>query len=194
MIRLALIRHGHTAWNRAGRIQGRTDIPLDDEAREGLAKLRLPADWSEAALCSSPLARARETATLISDREPLAEPALMEMNWGDWEGAQAAALHADPECDHRPIEEWGWHYTPPNGESPDALRARLLPWIAALEQDTIAVCHIGVMRVILALATDWHFDGPAPFRIKRNRLYVMDVEGEALRLHPDPVRLVERAP
>ena len=83
MIRLALIRHGHTAWNRAGRIQGRTDIPLDDEAREGLAKLRLPAHWSESHLCSSPLARARETAMLISDRTPLAEPALMEMNWGD---------------------------------------------------------------------------------------------------------------
>lgn len=192
MIRLALIRHGHTAWNRAGRIQGRTDIPLDADARQDLAKLTLPADWINAALCASPLARAQETARLISDRTPNAEPALMEMNWGDWEGAQAAVLHADPGSDHRPIETWGWNYTPPNGESPAALRARLVPWMAALQQDTVAVCHIGVMRVILALATGWQFEGPAPFRIKRNRLYVLDIHEGALTLHPDPVRLVER--
>ena len=40
MTRLALLRHGHTAWNRAGRLQGRTDIPLDDAARTLLAGLR----------------------------------------------------------------------------------------------------------------------------------------------------------
>ena len=37
MIRLALLRHGHTPWNREGRIQGRTDIALDSEAAEQLA-------------------------------------------------------------------------------------------------------------------------------------------------------------
>ena len=36
--RIALMRHGHTAWNRAGRIQGRVDQPLDDAARTHLAR------------------------------------------------------------------------------------------------------------------------------------------------------------
>ena len=43
MTRLALMRHGHTSWNRAHRIQGRSDIPLDDEARDSLSALQLPA-------------------------------------------------------------------------------------------------------------------------------------------------------
>ena len=86
MIRLALLRHGHTAWNRAGRIQGRSDIPLDDEARAGLAALQLPPPWDRTDLWSSSLERAAETAKLVSGRTPKTAPALIEMNWGDWEG------------------------------------------------------------------------------------------------------------
>ena len=85
MIRLALLRHGHTAWNRAGRIQGRTDVALDQEARAQLGQLRLPADWADADIVASPLARAMETAALVSGRRPHSDPALLEMDWGDWE-------------------------------------------------------------------------------------------------------------
>lgn len=123
MIRLALLRHGHTAWNRAGRVQGRSDIPLDAEAVDALSNLRLPAPWDQAALWSSPLERAVHTAALVADRPPRTDPALIEMNWGDWEGRIARDLRADPACDHRDIEDWGWDYTPPKGESPAALRA-----------------------------------------------------------------------
>ena len=55
MIRLALIRHGRTEWNRDGKIQGHRDIPLEPEAIKELASYRLPDEWQEAALLSSPL-------------------------------------------------------------------------------------------------------------------------------------------
>ena len=86
MTRLALLRHGHTPWNRAGRIQGRSDIALDAQARADLAALSLPAPWDRAALWSSPLARAFDTARLVAGRDPQTDPALTEMNWGAWEG------------------------------------------------------------------------------------------------------------
>jgi len=193
MIRLALLRHGHTAWNRAGRVQGRTDIPLDPEAISSLSALRLPAPWDRATLMSSPLARAAHTAELVAGRPPQKDPALMEMDWGNWEGRIAHDLRADPTCDHRDIEDWGWSYTPPNGESPASLRARLIPWAQALENDTVAVCHIGVMRVLMAHATGWDFDGPAPFAVKRNRLFIIDIKGDDWQLQPDPIRLEARA-
>ena len=192
MIRLALLRHGHTAWNRAHRIQGRTDIPLDDQAVAGLRALRLPAPWDSAALWSSPLQRAAHTAELVAGRMPRTDPALMEMDWGDWEGQHGSDLRADPASGFRDIEDWGWDYAPPGGESPAHLRARLVPWANALTRDSVAVCHIGVMRVLLAHATGWGFDGPAPFAVKRNRLLVINISDGGWSFDGAPVRLEAR--
>lgn len=192
MIRLALLRHGHTAWNRAGRIQGRSDIPLDVQARVDLSALHLPPDWENAEIWASPLQRAVETARLVTGRVPRVSDALTEMNWGDWEGQQGAALLADKASGYRHIEDWGWDYRPPNGESPADIWARLAPWLNELRTDSIAVCHIGIMRVLMARASGWDFRGPAPFRIKRNRLFVLSVneeqtttDGEVIRLIPE---------
>lgn len=192
MIRLALLRHGHTGWNRAGRIQGRSDIPLDAEARAELAAQMLPAPWDQADLWSSPLMRAAETAQLVAGRAPRTTPALTEMNWGAWEGKKGVDLLAQPGSGYRHIEDWGWDYCPPEGESPAALRDRLMPWVAGLSRDTVAVCHIGIMRVLLAQAHGWDFSGPAPFRIKRNRLFVIEIDGDTWRPLPDPIRLIPR--
>ncbi len=192
MTKLALIRHGHTDWNRQGRIQGRSDIPLDVEAAEALAVLTLPPDWLNAKLCSSPLKRAVQTAQLIADRAPVAEAALTEMDWGDWEGKKGIELRSDPQSGFRDLEYWGWDYRPPQGESPADVRNRLRPWLGTLSGDTVAVCHIGIMRVLLAMAHGWNFDGDAPFRVKRNRLFVIEISEGNLTPLPEPQRLVTR--
>ncbi len=192
MIRLALLRHGHTDWNRAHRIQGRTDRPLDDAARTELAALRLPPPWDTADLWSSPLSRAVETAQLVAGRAPRTAPELTEMNWGAWEGQRGIDLLADPDSGYRHIEDWGWDYRPGGGESPADLWQRLRRWLTRLERDSVAVCHIGIMRVLLARAHGWDFDGPAPFKVKRNRLFVIGVDGERLTAEPDPIRLLAR--
>ncbi|UWR21963.1 histidine phosphatase family protein [Sulfitobacter sp. S190] len=191
MIRLGLLRHGHTPWNRAGRIQGRSDIALDPDAAADLAKLRLPESFADADLWSSPLLRAAQTARIVAGRTAQTDPALIEMNWGTWEGLHGRDLRADPASGFRDIEQWGWDYTPPDGESPAALRARLVPWANGLTRDTLAVCHIGVMRVLLAHATGWNFDGPAPFAVKRNRIYIIELDGADWHMRPEPVRLEE---
>ena len=190
MIRLALLRHGHTEWNRAGRIQGRTDIALDDAARADLGRMRLPPPWDAADLWSSPLQRAAQTARLVAGRDPQTAPALTEMDWGDWEGLRGVDLLAEPDSGFRHIEDWGWDWHPPGGESPGAVRARLQPWLAGLNRDTVAVCHIGIMRVLLARAHGWDFASPAPFKVKRNRLYLLTIDGDDLRADPEPLRLL----
>ncbi len=193
MIRFAMMRHGHTAWNRAHQIQGRTDIPLDDQARADLAEFRLPVGWEDADLYASPLARARETAEIVAGRAPEPVEALTEMDWGLWEGKKGVDLKADPTSGFKDIEHWGWEYRPPEGESPQDVWDRIAPWLFARERDAIAICHIGIMRMILAKAHGWDFHGPAPFAVKRNRLFVVEIHGDIVRVaHPDIVRLERR--
>ena len=192
MIRLALLRHGHTHWNRAGRIQGSSDIALDDQARTELSAQRLPSPWEAAELWSSPLLRACETAELVSNRAPRIDPALSEMNWGAWEGLRGVDLVQDPASGFRHIEDWGWDYHAPGGESPRQLWDRVQPWVARLTGDAVAVCHIGVMRVLLARAYGWDFTGTPPFQFKRNRLFLLHLDADTLTPGPDPVRLTKR--
>jgi len=66
MTPLALIRHGPTAWNDEGRMQGHQDVPLTALARRTLAALQPPPALDGFAWVTSPLARARETARLIA--------------------------------------------------------------------------------------------------------------------------------
>ncbi len=189
--RLALMRHGKTAWNRARRIQGRTDVSLDDAARQELRGISLVPPWDRATLWASPLSRARETARIIAGREPSVTHALTEMNWGDWEGLRGADLIEQRDSGYRHIEDWGWEFTPPGGERPLDIRRRLEEWMKTLTGDNLAICHIGVMRVALAMAWGWDFRGPCPFSVKRNRLYILERAGDGWRPQAVPLRLVE---
>ena len=192
MTRIALLRHGHTSWNRAGQIQGSSDIALDDEARADLSQFHLPAPWDQADLWSSPLRRAVETAEIVAGHAPRIAPELREMNWGEWEGLRGVDLLAQPGSGFRHIEDWGWDYHAPGGETPADVELRLKPWIAGVKRDAVIVCHIGIMRVLLARAHGWGFRGPAPFRIKRNRLFILHLGPDGLSAEPEPVRLERR--
>lgn len=192
MVQLAIIRHGHTPWNRAGRIQGRTDVALEDGAAAELGRFRLPDEWAHADVTASPLMRAVQTARIISDRKPTTDVALTEMDWGKWEGLHGADLKADPTSGFRDIEDWGWDWRPPEGESPSDMWARLEPWVMGLKNDTVAVCHIGIMRALLAKAHCWSFEGPAPFRIKRNWLFLINVDDNLTVGDPERIKLKER--
>ena len=147
---------------------------------------------AESTLVASPLARAVDTARLVSGRVPQVVPELIEMDWGEWQGLRGIDLLADASSGYRHIEDWGWDFQPPGGETPRMVWQRVKPWIAAAEGTIVAVCHIGVMRVLLARATGWNFSGPAPFQVKRNRLYIIEANDDGTLAYKDaPVRLIQ---
>jgi len=191
-MRIGLIRHGRTDWNRAGLLQGRTDRPLEDGEPERLSELALPPIWENAAVVASPLIRASETARILSGSTPPTDMRLTEMNFGDWEGRPGKELREDPHSGFRDLEYWGWNYRPPNGESPREVWARVSDAVNGMTKDTLIVCHMVVMRVILAEAHGWDFEGHPPFQIKRDRIYGVTVSDSGYSADPEPIRLVSR--
>lgn len=94
---IALIRHGQTDWNLAARMQGRTDIPLNDTGREqALVAASVLENQPWDVVVSSPLDRARETADIIG--RALGVPLgasydeLTEQDFGAAEGTLVAEL------------------------------------------------------------------------------------------------------
>ena len=181
---IGLLRHFPTDWNSAGRLQGRSDIPLSEASLAELATRRLPPRWRGLPMLVSPLIRARQTADALAEGASIAiDERLTEMDFGEWEGRIGADLLADPACAYRPVEEWGEDFRPPSGESPAEMFARLTPVLAeaAAQAPCLIVAHRGVMRCILAAAAGWRYRGPEPFRIKRAAVHPITLSAPGAR-------------
>lgn len=161
---LVLLRHGATDWNAAGRLQGRADISLSDEGRAAFAGCTIPPAYRDRPWYASPLRRAQETAALLG-LQPRSEAALIEMDWGGYEGHTLAELRERHGAAFAENEDRGLDLQPPGGETPRQVQQRLLPWLRSLPSDTGAVTHKGVIRAILAMAFDWSMLGRAPIRL-----------------------------
>lgn len=166
-MRLVLLRHGATDWNAQKRIQGRVDQPLSDHAIGLLRGHKLPADLQHLVWHCSPLQRAWHTAELLGIVDPIIEPALIEMNWGDWEGQILKPLRQQLGDVMRKNESRGLDFCPPNGESPRQVQRRFNDWlkqIAGHSQDSGAVVHKGIIRCAYSLATGWDMRGESPIQ------------------------------
>lgn len=146
---LYLVRHGETDWNQQRRIQGLTDIPLNDTGREqARATGRLLSRRSWDGVFTSPLSRAFETASIIADELGLPAPttidALVERNYGEAEGMNFL------EVERRYPNRSGV----PGQESREDVVARVLPALRELavthpDQALVVVSHGGAIRSVL---------------------------------------------
>lgn len=157
---LYLVRHGETDWNLQRRIQGSTDIPLNDTGRQQARTTgRLLARRTWDAIYSSPLSRAFETGSIIAGElglpEPTAVASLVERSYGEAEGL------SDPE-----LEERFPAGTPvPGRETREEVIGRVLPALLEIaerhsEQSVLVVSHGGVIRSILNTVDPGNSHGP----------------------------------
>ena len=147
--RLLLIRHGETAWNIDSRIQGHTDIPLNDVGRWQAERVALAlADEGVDAVFSSDLQRARDTAEAIArtvSRPLQLDEQLRERHFGRLEGLTHGEIHAQWPDDARRWRDRDPHYGPDGGETLSAFYERC---VGALRR--VAEAHPGQTVVVVA--------------------------------------------
>ena len=155
---ILLARHGETDYNSPPpRVQGRTDVPLNDRGRRQARELaRAAAAEKPRALWSSQLARARETAAIVAAEiglEPRVDERLAESDRGSWEGRLLEEIEReDPEL----WAAWrraGATFRFPGGESLSEHLERVsaaFDEIGAGPLPALVVCHGGTIRCAFA--------------------------------------------
>lgn len=148
---LILVRHGRTAANAAGLLQGRRDNPLDpvgEAQAAAIARSLGPVDR----VITSPLLRARSTAAAIS-ADVVVDDRWVELDYGAFDGKAQGDLAADV-WDHWRADP---EYAPPGGESLAGLDRRVA---AALDElahdaqhsDVVVVSHVSPIKAAIAWA------------------------------------------
>lgn len=133
-----LIRHGETFWNREGRCQGVTDVPLTEKGYRQAHALATALEGKQLALVlSGPLQRTKETAAIIARSSGLpveTRTELQEWNQGELEGLTGAELMGKHTAFFTRWQQDPATTAPPGGESLQALQARAWPVIDHLRQ------------------------------------------------------------
>ena len=157
-MKVILVRHAQTQWNRAGMIQGQQDSPITERGeRETAALLAALEDEGYAAECvfSSPLARARSMGEQLAAlfQAPLViDAALMEQSFGGYEGLSTQKLQAEADA----LFAHDAAFCPPGGESLAQAVQRMLAFLQlqptrAAHKTLCVVCHGHVTQGLLAL-------------------------------------------
>lgn len=149
---IGLVRHGETEWNRLGKIQGKTDIPLNEAGRsqaKKCSKLVTKRKWD--LIITSPLQRAKETAEIMNQRMQLPMVVMdtfEERDYGDAEGMTRVKREASfPNRNY------------PNMETRDALIKRVEDGLTHVEtaypnSNVLLVSHGGVINTILSMLSE----------------------------------------
>ncbi len=151
---IAFVRHGQTASNSSGLLQGRVDTSLTEL---GIAQAQAVADRFAGEplrrVLSSPLRRASDTAALIAAPHNLAvelDDRLVELDYGDWDGRSMRDVTAQQWADFRADPA----FVVPGGESLVAVTARIVDFCGDVLGDdlVVAVSHVSPIKTAVCLA------------------------------------------
>lgn len=167
-MRLLLVRHGETEWNKDNRVLGRTDIELNRigvSQTEALVRKLSPINID--AVFSSPLKRASDVGNAIANEHKIKctiEKRLIEMNFGVFEGVQR-----DDGAYQKQKRMYFMKY--PDGESYLQVAGRVYPLLGELknkykDKTVLLVTHNGICRIISSFFEDMTLEEFACFSMK----------------------------
>ncbi len=161
-----LVRHGQTDWNKEGRIQGTTDIPLNETGRiqakhlaEKLKEKNESGNFSKTkidAVYTSPLIRAFETADILAKEEKLPLRRLFELrerDFGEWEGKNWRQVEEDNPGEYHQWRDQPMVGIPTGGESRASCEDRSARAINRILEETagdaVIVAHGGIIVFLM---------------------------------------------
>ncbi len=209
-MRLLLVRHGQSTWNREHRIQGQLDPPLSEDGRRQAELLGHRLSVSRlSGFYSSDLKRALETSEAIGAVTGLvavAMPGLREIYLGEWEGLRTEELAQQyPDAWARWIQEPDWDLVP-GGEGTALFEARVAAALDAILErhahgDVVVVTHGGVIQVALHRVAARPSRGLFPFKIQNASLSVIETRDGRMIIggvndtcHLEPALVAEPGP
>jgi len=193
MTQLLLIRHGQSTWNAQGRIQGWADPPLSetglDQARK-LAQRLIIEGYPIAAIYSSPLLRARQTAEQVAQALGLpvqTDDRLKENGVGQFTGLTGQEVEQQfPEwvAARRASPAW---IAPPDGEDRGGFASRTAAVMADIvanhsEQTVAVVSHGGILGAYLIHVLEMSIHRSSPFQFDNASLSIVQVGEHRIRL------------
>lgn len=152
-MKLFLLRHGETEWNKCHRFQGRIDVPLNDFGRDlaRVTRQRWPLVTFDKVYCS-PLCRAVETAKIVLEDRPESDhiqfdERIIEFGFGISEGTDIDEAAANPENPMYNLLHHPESYVPAQGgESFQQLIGRARSF---LEEEVLPLEKQGVQNVLV---------------------------------------------
>jgi probable phosphoglycerate mutase len=188
---LIVIRHGETAWNREKRMQGTTDTQLSDVGHEQARALgRRLAGRGFAALYTSDLARARDTARAIAEhtgRDPVMDPRLQERRFGIFEGLTSDEIIARYPEEHTRFASRDPDYAVPGGESARSFTQRCIGCLAELAarhrgDEVVVVTHGLVLDSLYRAAHGLDHGARRPVPLINASMNIFGYDGSVWRL------------
>ncbi|BBD08182.1 histidine phosphatase family protein [Desulfovibrio ferrophilus] len=179
-IRLGLIRHAETLWNREKRIQGQCETDLSPTGRDqALAWGHTLAGRGYTLILASDLGRAMQTAQLVNQSLGLplmTDQRLREQDWGHWVGRTLPDLLTNSGGEFRRQEKAAWEFRPPGGENRKEVLARakaaLNDTILKHPEDTIlVVTHLGVVKCLIYDLLELGFEPDTPDPVAKRTLH-----------------------
>ncbi len=191
-MKIYFVRHGETEWNVKKKIQGKTDIPLNENGRNQAKKLAeklVKENFYAVKVYSSPQLRALQTAQTVADALQIPCEIIdgfAEMDLGEWEGLNWKTIH----------KEYGdiYHYwntnrryvSTPGGECYNDVLRRTLEGLAYIlereTEDVLVVTHSAILMSLRCYLARRPFDEDEMVgRYKTKNAEVVSIEADSIR-------------
>lgn len=188
------VRHGETEWNVKKKIQGKTDIPLNEKGvqqakdlAKRLSKSQKNGEFHVVKAYTSPQLRAAKTAQIVADElgiSCIALDDLREMDLGEWEGSNWDIIEATYGDTYHYWNEHRRYTHTPGGENYDEVLARTL---VALEEilsreteNVLVVSHSAILMALRCYLAKLPFEEMVK-RFKTQNAEVVEISEESVR-------------